>query len=225
MKTENTTNTTNAIFDKLFERLLYPMLVYLPKGAGEVFKQSKEFKVLDKFVGIMLAIENKSYNFIVTEQSNLLFLIGKSKLLESNMFDLLDAKENLSNEQFHFLANKYKSHVDSWVYITQELKKDIVKINHDLFIKNKGYIEFQATNLEQHQMTIENHFPNVYKTKHKVGLEHLKARVLEYEKNKQIKNQQEVNKKTTIKKQHLISTQEVDNYLLKKVFGVNVKDF
>ncbi|MBU3012271.1 hypothetical protein KO506_12715 [Polaribacter vadi] len=222
MKTEN---TTNAIFDKLFERLLYPMLVYLPKGAGEVFKQSEEFQVLDKFVGFMLAIENKSYNFIVTEQSNLLFLIGKSKLLESNMFDLLDAKENLSNEQFHFLANKYKSHVDSWVYITQELKKDIVKVNDDLFIKNKGYIEHQAINLEQHQMTIENHFPSVDKTRHNIGLEHLSAKILEYEKSKQTKNQQKVNKKTTIKKQPLISNKEVDNYLLEKVFGVNVQDF
>lgn len=222
MKTEN---TTNAIFDKLFERLLYPMLVYLPKGAGQVLKQSEEFQVLDKFVGFMLAIENKSYNFLVTEQSNLLFLIGKSKLLESNMFDLLDAKENLSNEQFHFLANKYKSHVDSWVFITQELKKDIVKVNDNLFIKNKGYIEHQATNFEQHQKTIESHFPSVDKTRYNIGLEHLSAKVLEYEKSKQTKNQQEINKKTTIKKQPLISNKEVDSYLLEKVFGVNVKDF
>jgi hypothetical protein len=44
-------------------------------------------------------IESKKHNFIVNENSNLLFVLEKSKVLENNLFDLVDAKKILIEKQ------------------------------------------------------------------------------------------------------------------------------
>jgi hypothetical protein len=216
------TNTSNIIYNKLIDRVFYPILLYIPKDFGEIFKNDKKLGVFAKLVGFILAVENEEYNFIADKNSNLLFIMGKMRLLESNIFDLIDAKQSLKKEQFKFLLNKYKTYLAGWAYITKVLDKDVASTDDALLLKYKGYITYQATMLQQHQNNLEKQFVEYKKTEYDFDLKAVILDRIKQSNSKVTSNQQNGNKKIRIKKQPLISNQDADDYLLKSVFRVNI---
>lgn len=220
----STQNSTNDIYDKIFIRLFYPMLLYLPKYLTDVFKVNKKLNVFENLVGILFCFENEDYNFVLDDNSNLVFLMNKAKYIERNMFDLIDAKETLKSKQFQFLLTKYKTQVDLWTFASALLQKDIETTTSALFVQNKGYINYQATILQQHQNNLEEHFEECERTIDDFDLKSLLLKNIEKEKNKATENQQKSNKKPRLKKQPIISDSEADAYLLKHVFKVTTED-
>jgi hypothetical protein len=215
-------NSTSDIYNKLTIGLLYPMVIYLPKYLLGIVQDDKRFIELKNFVGILFSVENEAYNFIVDMDDNLFFMLNKGRFLESNMFHLIDAKETLKNEQFIYLLNKYKAQVDAWTYGAQVLQKDIETEIDPLFVKNKSYVIYQATILEQHQYNLEQQFVDCDKGKYEIDLKSTLFKNIEDAKRETLLNQPKTIKKSTTKKQPILLNSDVDNYLLKHVFGVNV---
>jgi hypothetical protein len=215
-------NSTSDIYNKLTIGLLYPMVIYLPKYLLGIVQEDKRFIELKNFAGILFCAENQKYNFLVDNNDSLFFMLNKGRFLESNMFHLIDAKETLKNEQFIYLLNKYKAQVDAWTYGAQVLQKDIETEIDPLFVKNKSYVIYQATILQQHQYNLEQQFVDCDKGKYEIDLKSTLFKNIEDAKRQTMVNQQKSNKKATIKKQPLLLESDVDNYLLKHVFGVNL---
>ena len=84
----NKEKSTNLIYNKLLEQLLYPMLLYLPSNLANDFRNDENLKPLFNLADVLLAVENKEYNFLVNQESSLIFMYNKTKLLEGNLFDL-----------------------------------------------------------------------------------------------------------------------------------------
>jgi hypothetical protein len=215
-------NSTSDIYKKLTIGLLYPMVLYFPKYLLEIVQDDKRFIELKNVVGILLCVENREYNFLVYMDDNLFFMLNKGRFLESNMFDLIDAKETLKNDQFIYLLNKYKAQVDTWAYVAQVLQKDIETAIDPLFVKNKNYVIYQATILEQHQYNLEQQFVDCDKGKYEIDLKSTLFKNIEDAKRQTLLNQPKTIKKSTTKKPPLLLESDVDNYLLKHVFGVNL---
>ena len=153
---------------------------------------------------------------------NLFFMLNKGRFLESNMFDLIDAKETLQNDQFIYLLNKYKAQVDAWAFAAQVLEKDIETAVDPLYVKNKSYVIYQATILQQHQYNLEQQFVDCDKGKYEIDLKSTLFKNIEDAKRQTILNQPKTIQKSRTKKQPLLLESDVDNYLLKHVFGVNL---
>jgi hypothetical protein len=215
-------NSTNDIYNKLTIGLLYPMVLYLPEYLLEIVKNDKRFIELKNFVCILLCVENQEYNFLVDMDDNLYFMLNKGRFLESNMFHLIDAKQTLQNDQFIYLLNKYKAQVDTWAYVAQVLEKDIETTIDSLFVKNKSYVIYQATIMQQHQYNLEQQFVDCDKGKYEIDLKSTLYKNIEDAKKQTILNQPKSVKKSRTKKQPLLLDSDVDTYLLKHVFRVNV---
>ena len=214
----NKEKSTNLIYNKLLEQLLYPMLLYLPSNLANDFRNDENLKPLFNLADVLLAVENKEYNFLVNQESSLIFMYNKTKLLEGNLFDLIDAKETLTVVQFEFLLENYKQHLDAWIYILNVLQKEIVSATNKMLLKNKQYFKYQATVLLQHKCSIEERFVKSIKT----GIQ-LRLKDVFKEELQQVATSSLISatKKATKKQLVLITSIEADNYLLEKVFGIN----
>ena len=111
--------TTNEIYDELHDRLLYPSLFYI--SLELLNKLDQKHKSLMELKHVIFALEDRTYNFIVQEDSNISFLLFKSEKLSTNVFALVDYQSILSENQFFVLLKKYKRQLDAYVEVSELL--------------------------------------------------------------------------------------------------------
>lgn len=214
--------TTNDIYEKLNNRITYPILLYMPTYLDKLLSEKKDFEVLRNLFGFLLAVQSDEENFIANEDSNMLFMMDKAKILNRNLFDLMDAKANLSEEQFEFLLSKYKDQLDAFAFIAETLKLDITSSKNKVLKKHKGYIIYQATTFYQHQLEVEKQFPTSQKSSYTIDLKSLIFNSQQLSNKATGVEQQISNKPPTKKKRVIITNEEADSYLLQSVFHLKL---
>lgn len=216
--------STNKIYKKLLDNLHYPFLFFFPKELKILFKEQKELSQIEKIFDVLAVFDINKENYKVEKGHDLSFLLQKFPRLESNMFLLTDAKSNLSEIQFNFLLKKYKSQIDLWTYFASEFATKSKFISDPIFIKNKFSFINQKAVFKLHQKEIEESFVNCGKRRYSLDafLELFKSKEERVEEKKMIKKK--ATKIENKKKKHpIVSNEEVDAYLLKQLFSIDVE--
>lgn len=212
--------TTNEIYDELHDRLLYPSLFYI--SLELLNKLDQKHKSLMELKHVIFALEDRTYNFIVQEDSNISFLLFKSEKLSTNVFALVDYQSILSENQFFVLLKKYKRQLDAYVEVSELLSRGIDENSKPIFQKTKGHFLMQEMNLKEHQKVINESFTMLKKaTFPKMKLDSiLKKNVLiDPQKISLAKGIPSAkNKKATKKQQLLIDDDAIQDFLIRTVF-------
>jgi hypothetical protein len=167
-------------------------------------------------------IESKEHNFIVNENSNLLFVLEKSKVLENNLFDLVDAKEIPIEKQFEFLVHKYKHQLDAFTFISDILRKDFVISENVVLKKHTSYSILLATMFQEHQKNVNGDFLEAPKLDYNFVFKDLFIKRQETDVSKALLDYKPITSRPKAIKISKITSKEADCYLLKTIFGLEV---
>jgi len=214
-----------------------PIIFYFPDRIFPEMDTStvKQLEEID-FLNTLLCLDREGEPTLFDEGFNHLSLLSKPKILKSNIFQLLEMKANLNEDTFLYLLKDYTKEVDTWVSVTDVIKKDAKTeaVNYREGIQS--YLDFQHMSLARHEAELKTQFG---KWKQEIELERVsKLFGLSPIMNSKPKENQnlsfnENNAKGTFEKKKIIlnkpnkkriylTDEDVDKYLLKTVFNVKI---
>ncbi|WP_139181036.1 hypothetical protein [Winogradskyella thalassocola] len=220
----------------LLSTIKNPMIFYLPAG---LFKSLKPQHIDElENIGLLNTLfytDNNGEYKKLTNGVEYLELLGKSKILQSNIFELLDLKSRLDKDAFHYLLDEYFKDLDSQIMLTdmisKEAKDTTINYKHEI----QGYLDLQYNQLTVHKEEIQIKFGswknkfeldrilNRYRTKVSIPTPEITKTPISISNTTAIDNKPEKPKQTK-KKRTLPSDTEIDHYLLETVFGVEISN-
>lgn len=209
---------------KLNSKISAISLIYLP----DLFFQDNPDNIPELinvgYLNTFYFIDKDNKYFSLKDKNKLFEILTKDKVLNNNIFKLLQIKNTLDNEGFNFLIDEYLKELSNWVFLTKTVKDNakIVAVNYeDIF---QSFLEFQHKVLSHHEAEVKQKFVigKRYNKKHLTGLINNK-KILKFEVENDLKETiKTINKNKPILKKEIITAKEADDFLLKQVFGVHI---
>lgn len=224
----------NQDMQDIIKTIYNPVFIYIPTHLFSSLKLSN-IKALEN-VGIFNNLFVLDKNGVPKDLSNglpYICILGKSKILKANIFQLLEMQSKLAKQTFSFLLNDYSKELDSWVVASEIIMRDAKQEAINYKSEHQSYLKLQHSTFKEHQLELKTHFE-----KWKVDFELDKiAKVIGYnrknkniesdikpitkEKPKVVVNHNNTSSKFLVRKVYL-SNEECDKYLLKAVFNVKI---
>ena len=208
----------HEIYDELRDRASYPLLLYVSKSLVEEELDDEQKKNTNWLFDRLIVAKAKMDISYVDEQDDTIEMLKKSSALRANVFDLVDCYATLKEAQFNFLYNNYRNHLFGMKSLCDEMVKDVEKGTNEFYKKYLTYFNLQADVYEQHQKDLAETFPD---ENGEVKIE-VNIRSFVVDNFSIIKKEVNAIEKESIKKKQLITDEESRNYLLEKVFGVDL---
>ncbi|MBR9846862.1 MAG: hypothetical protein GYB35_12510 [Algicola sp.] len=205
-----------------------PVIFYLPERLfpnlpPDVIKGFEAISLLNT----LFLIDEKGTPGPIDGSIKYVTLLGKPKILKSNIFQLLEMKSNLNKDTFLYLLNDYNKEVSTWVSATEVIKNDALHETVNYAKTLQSYLDLQYQCLRDHQLELNSKFGE---WKSDVEFERIskvfkKSSSINSKSNVSLKASVEDKRKTTIrlnKSKSLISDEEADKYLLNTIFNVYI---
>lgn len=116
------------VFTELWQNLYKPFVFYIPKSLMPELDGNKALNTA-------VLIDSQGFDSEVKDQLCNHVILGKSMVLNENIFKLIDLNERLKENQFQFFLEKYLEHVNFVVYISnwmhEHLQQDIKGVRED----------------------------------------------------------------------------------------------
>ncbi|MFP4846095.1 hypothetical protein [Winogradskyella sp. PE311] len=216
----------------LMESIKQPILFFIPSQRYEQLSD-KELINLEKigFLNTLFITNSSGDTKPITKGTELLQILEKSKIFKANVFQLLELKSTLDKDAFHYLIDDYFKELSSWITATdivqEEAKNRVINYKPEM----QEYLKLQHEVLVAHQLELNKHFGK-WKSHFEI------RRILNISDNNSFNGDKSTNvtlpikqKPTQLKidkptksakpKTKAISTNEVDQHLLKSVFNVD----
>lgn len=212
--------------EELIASVKQPLLFFLPKSSIEKFTSINlnNFETHD--------VLNKLYIFAtdgrviqIKNDCDYLQILKKEKILKSNLFELIQLKSILDKLAFDFFINEYYKEVATWTFTTEIIKNEAAKHAKNYNISSQEYLNYQHNILKKHCNNVVQHFAtidnqpqqtnrilNLPTFNNKLDVE--KSSTTTTPKSSFNKNEDKTLLKPTVK--------EIDTFLLKNVFSVNL---
>ncbi|WP_458626001.1 hypothetical protein [Winogradskyella sp. PC D3.3] len=219
------------ISEKLIENITKKYILFFPSSVYSEIEDSMIAGMIPKESYDIIAYNRDKLGATThdIEKIALVDILNKNKILQNNLLLLLDTKTKVNAEVFQFIIDDYKKHMDCHLVITSWMVDNIKITFPDL--SNTIFNAFKNQNLffRNHYSQLEQYFklsPQAPKLDSVDVLKNikmtfsntpLKNEVLEESKNSKPKISTPTKK---IKPQ--FSDEEIDNFLMKTVFGVDL---
>lgn len=162
------------------------------------------------------------------------------KILETNLFKLLEGKEKLKNAQFDFFIKMYLERVNFCLHISKWLNNNMATYRLEMNDEVKSAFQFQCDFFQQHFEHLNEYFSyseklttqapidvakfienNFKELKESIAnqRDNVKA-IIDNEAQNILKGEHKKEVKAKLKKPILITEQEADKFILKRVFKV-----
>ncbi|SDH10641.1 hypothetical protein [Winogradskyella thalassocola] len=221
---------------KLILTIREPIIFFLPRNILE--------EVMNKDFGKLEALGLLNTLFITNaagetkpffNNTELLQILNKEKLLKSNIFELLDLRTKLDKSAFNYLIDDYFKELSTWINTTEiverEAKIHVINYNAEVQV----YLKLQNQVLLNHQAELKSHFGDgkswfevervfkdslydINKDDNKEEISELKPSIVRKGKADILKTKKKKSRFLVIKEA------EVDQYLLETVFNVNLSE-
>jgi hypothetical protein len=166
--------------------------------------------------------------------------LQKKKILETNLFKLLEGKEKLKNDQFDFFIKMYLEKVNFCLQISKWLNNNLVMYRLEMNEEVKSAFQFQHDFFQQHSKHLNKYFSSSEKLTTQAPIDvaqfieknfkELKESlsnqsdngkvIIDNEAQNILKGEQKREVKAQMKKPIIITEQEADKFILKRVFKV-----
>lgn len=141
----------DQIYDEMNWNIIKRFIFYIPNN--EYSKTQFDDKVLSR-VDQKIFYLNGDKN--VTEYPNINFLdfLNKEKLLQSNLFKLLEVKSQMDKDAFKLFHKTYQDKLRGWIYIANLVNKYIQRDIADCSKDVLTYVNYNLVILNEHLITI-----------------------------------------------------------------------
>lgn len=213
------------LLDELKDAIFFPMLFFYPLKESQEIARPFDFKVLKdaNVFDRLILTESPIKEIFLDFDSNVSKLSDKPKILDDNIGDLFNYKEQLNNSSFLFLVTKYAELAYFYSYYTDLLYQLIPTSDNDLFQHYKPFLLLQKKYYQNHFEELKMYFPECPSTFYiDEDFFHEFLSVTQNE-NKEYLNVDKKDKpKRSPKKPKLITDEEAEVFLLKSIFKVSI---
>jgi hypothetical protein len=226
-----------TFFDSLLPNLWEELIFFIPDRniPKDIMDKTTNFK-LKKFLNKVLVMDTYEGPIEYKEGRNNNKTLLKASKLESNLYQLLEKEKATSSLEFNFILEKYREQIECLKYISEWMYLNLNQVEKfDQTVK--GLFQIQLSYYKKHSNVFLNQF---YKNrtdynKIKFNLESIiKSQLKEIVEKKENHTKKEetqsaqnisLNNNTPqkVKKQPLVTYQEAEKHLLKKVFNLDLK--
>ncbi len=149
-------------FNKLRINLYKSFIFYIPKNIFPA-EQLDLIEDVDQFLDKVIVINEYGAIYELTNQPFLVSILQKQKLLDANLFKLLDREAKLKNTQFDFFIKKYLELVNVCLYISRWLNNNVESSKLEMSVDVKNAFQFQYNFFQKHFDQINQHFNSTEK--------------------------------------------------------------
>ncbi|WP_178988640.1 hypothetical protein [Winogradskyella schleiferi] len=204
---------TNDILE-LSTQLMRPIICYFPQ---EVFNDidTKHAEILEKiqFTDTLILLDINGDPYLFENKIEQIELLKKEKVLKSNTLKLIEFKAKYDIETFKYHFESYIEDLETWVESSDYIRLNAKTEASNYFEEIQPYLQLQYDNLKQHHTELLQRFSNVmYKP----------LKTEELVKINIPKSQSSEKPKKGREKRILPNDNEIDNYLLESIFGLDL---
>jgi len=206
---------TNDILE-LSTQILRPIIFYISQEMLEGL-ETEHAEILEKIEltnSLMLLDINGDPLFFENKIEHI-ELLKKEKVLKSNTLKLIEFKAKYDIEAFKYHFEEYINDLEAWIEASDYIRLNAKTEARNYFKEIQPYLQLQYDNLKQHHQELEQRFANVI-------FKPLQTKVLVKSNINVPKSQTSEKPKKGRKKRVLPSDDEIDNYLLETVFGLDL---
>ena len=206
---------TNDILE-LSTQILRPIIFYISQEMLEGL-ETEHSEILEKIEltnSLMLLDINGDPLFFENKIEHI-ELLKKEKVLKSNTLKLIEFKAKYDIEAFKYHFEEYVKDLEAWIEASDYIRLNAKTEARNYFEEIQPYLQLQYDNLKQHHQELEQRFANVI-------FKPLQPEVLVKSNINVPKSQTSEKPKKGRKKRVLPSDDEIDNFLLEIVFGLDL---
>ncbi|MBU2920681.1 hypothetical protein KO504_04970 [Winogradskyella psychrotolerans] len=206
---------TNDILE-LSTQILRPIIFYISQEMLEGL-ETEHAEILEKIEltnSLMLLDINGDPLFFENKIEHI-ELLKKEKVLKSNTLKLIEFKAKYDIEAFKYHFEEYINDLEAWIEASDYIRLNAKTEARNYFKEIQPYLQLQYDNLKQHHQELKQRFANVI-------FKPLQTEVLVKSNINVPKSQTSEKPKKGRKKRVLPSDDEIDNYLLETVFGLDL---
>lgn len=220
-------------FKTIKDRLFRNYIFYIPSvEIDELSGTSFEGVIPSEACDTLAYFDDKDALSSKVQNLNVMQMASKKEILDENLLFFFNAKNNLEESHFKFLLGKYIPYIDSQLSITKWMYDNVQSEFETVDPRVVDLFKLQMEHFENHHKDLNKHF-EIEKFKRQQKNERLAA----YFKEKYEKPDFEIKvpklpesellksfwkKQGLLDKKEIISDEEIDRYLLSKVFNVEV---
>jgi hypothetical protein len=138
------------VFTELWQNLYKPFVFYIPKSFMPELDGNKALNTA-------VLIDRQGFDSEIKDQLCNHIILGKSMVLNENIFKLIDLNERLKEKQFQFFLEKYLEHVNFVVYISDWMDKHVEQDMNGLKLDTIQAFESQFNVFKQHVEDLRTH--------------------------------------------------------------------
>lgn len=221
----------NSDMQSLIDNIKQPMVFYLSRSLFEnaIKKDLKPLEDLGLFNSLVV-LNSKGETKLISNTFQFAQVSEKSRILKSNVFELLELRSKLDKKAFHYLIDEYFKELNNLIIIADTVRKEAKTEvnNYESYMQN--YLELQYKTFKAHQEELEGHFgewKTWFELERVFKLSPYDLDKGEYKKsyitNANKPKTETVNKSKTKSsaKKVLLNEDEVDKHLLESVFNID----
>ncbi|MBD0832827.1 hypothetical protein [Aestuariibaculum sediminum] len=219
----------DAIYTELGNRLIMPMLFYLPKHLWlKADPDTFQYPKYDEYFDCVILIETSGKNYVLEEKHSYIHLMQKLHQLDMNMAKLIQLKEDLEQQSFKFFLDKYYQQLSFYVHISGWLNENVTKDINGVSEETLNAFKLQNDSFISHIKEFENCFLKTYSIKAvEEKFENIDISKFNPLKSINIPDAMEEKVEPTSKrikkpKKILVTEEKAEAFLLKSVFNLEV---
>jgi hypothetical protein len=225
-----------TFFYSLLPNLWEELIFFIPdKDIPKDIKDKIVKTDFQKFINKVLVFDTYDGPVLYEDGRNNKKIILKASKLESNFYQLLEKEKTTSSLEFNFILEKYREQIECLKYISEWMYLNLNQVEKfDQTVK--GLFQMQLSYYEKHLNVFVNQFSKTRTDYNKIkfNLESIiKSQLKEIVEKKENHTKKEetqsaqntsLNNNTPqkVKKQPLVTYEEAEKHLLKKVFNLDL---
>ncbi len=206
---------TNDILE-LSTQILRPIIFYISQKMLEGL-ETEHAEILEKIelTNSLMLLDINGDPYFFEDKIEQIELLKKEKVLKSNTLKLIEFKAKYDIEAFKYHFEEYVKDLEAWIEASDYIRLNAKTEARNYFEEIQPYLQLQYDNLKQHHQELEQRFANVI-------FKPLQPEVLVKSNINVPKPQTSEKPKKGRKKRVLPSDDEIDNFLLEIVFGLDL---
>lgn len=216
--------------DKI-KRIRKPIIFFLPKEGFDGILEEKELNDLQEvgFLNTLVITEIDGATLPITKGEQCLMILEKDSILKNSVLEFLHLKSELNESAFYYLYDDYMKNLSKWIMTAEFVKTEAKTKAKNYFKEVQSYLELQHKFLKLHQKELNSHFGDwkmkyaldrFNKSKSTTKKTNLSQSSIPIPNN--IVETATSSSNSNSKKKKKLSVAEVDDYLLKSVFNVEI---
>ena len=140
----------DKLFTELWQNLYKSFIFYIPERLMPDLDNKDA-------LNMVILIDNQGFDSELNDQVCNHVILGKSMVLNENIFKLIDISERLKKEQFNFFLDKYLEHINFVVYVSDWMQKHVEDDIKDLRSETIQAFESQIHVFLKHVEDLKSH--------------------------------------------------------------------